>query len=365
MKFSDNLFKPRQQSAWWLRFIAAFPAVPNIIAIIGLAWICYSLAPIVTIPESPQQGQMVETIRTVFRSESLANKATSLRAAYQSSIPAEIRKWVSFLFGNIVLYLVVPFLLLLEYLFPCRPSQPIISKGFMQDFIWFVAVVPFKILVLGAISQFLLGFYNSYLGFLTLGFTTDWPVLLQVLTAILVGEFFFWFHHFARHKIRVLWLFHSVHHSQKDLNVFTDDRNHVIDLIVGPILTFIPFYMFQVPNLYAVAVIGLYNSIHSRFVHANVKINLGWLGWLLTSPQFHRVHHSHEVQHADKNFGGFLSIFDYLFGTACPSRIVYPETGIDDSKFPTEDKVKVRQLPRNWLMQLIYPLIQVFGRRKR
>lgn len=360
MKFFDNLFKPRQLPAWWLRFTAAYPAIPNIIAITGLAWICFSLAPIISEPEQQGQGHFVETVKTIFKSESLSYVATSLRTTYHSWFPDEIRIWVSDLFGNITLYLVIPFLLILEYLFPCKSSQPIIGKGLIQDVIWFAASVPAKILVLGAISQFLLTLYNSYLGFLTIGSATAWPAYLQIITAILVGEFLFWFHHFARHKIRILWLFHAVHHSQKELNVFTEDRNHIIDKFVGPVLTFIPFYMFQVPNLYAVAVVGLYISIHSRFVHANVKINLGWLGWIFTSPQFHRVHHSCEVQHLDKNFGGFISLFDHLFGTACPSRTAYPETGIEDSRFPTEDKVRVWQLPQNWLVQVLYPFVKLF-----
>jgi hypothetical protein len=107
----------------------------------------------------------------------------------------------------------------------------------------------------------------------------------------------------------------------------------------------------------------MYLAIHNRFIHANLKINLGWLGWLLASPQFHRVHHSADAAHRDKNFGRTLSIFDHLFGTAYPSRHVYPETGIADIRFPDEDKVRVRQLPGNWLTQTVYPFVQLFGQR--
>jgi hypothetical protein len=63
----------------------------------------------------------------------------------------------------------------------------------------------------------------------------------------------------------------------------------------------------------------------------------------------------------DKNFGVYLSIFDYLFGTACRDRSVYPQTGIDDSRFPNEDKVPLSQLPKNWLAQTIYPFKQMKG----
>jgi hypothetical protein len=151
-----------------------------------------------------------------------------------------------------------------------------------------------------------------------------------------------------------------VHHSQKELNVFTDDRVHVVDMLAASLLMFVPFYIFQVPNLYAVAVIGLYRSIHSRFLHANVKINLGWLGWLVASPQFHRVHHSADPAHVDKNFAVVLSVFDHLFGTAYPSRDIYPDTGINDARFPNEGNTRVLGLPGNWLMQTSFPFVQFF-----
>jgi hypothetical protein len=92
----------------------------------------------------------------------------------------------------------------------------------------------------------------------------------------------------------------------------------------------------------------------------NVKINLGWLGWLVASPQFHRVHHSVESAHWDKNFAGVLSIFDYLFGTACPSRDIYPDTGIADAQFPGEGNSGLLGLPGNWFKQNAFPFVQLF-----
>jgi hypothetical protein len=89
-------------------------------------------------------------------------------------------------------------------------------------------------------------------------------------------------------------------------------------------------------------------------------MNLGWLGWVITSPQFHRVHHSAAPEHLDKNFGGHFSVFDHLFRTAGRSTDVYPETGIADSQFPNEDNLKWSGLPGNWLRQTIYPFVQLF-----
>ena len=347
----------------WIRFTDAHPWLSSAIAVAGLATISLSIAHIVGSAEKHGQGEVIETIGIISWSKDLVDHANSLRSIYHQFFPSEVRYLVSELYSNIALYLVVPFLLLLELLFPCKTTQPLISRGFLQDMIWFVAIAPAKIFILFPIAALLRMLFNEYLPFLMIEDAAAWPLYVQVIAAVFVSEFLAWFNHFVRHKIKALWLFHAVHHSQKELNVFTDDRAHVIDLLILSLLAYIPFFIFQVPNVYAVTIVGMYTAIHNRFIHANIKINLGWLGWLFVSPQFHRVHHSALVEHHDKNFGRTLSFFDYIFGTAYNSRKVYPETGIDDTTFPDEQKLRIRQLPGNWLKQTIYPFIQLFRRR--
>ena len=359
MKLYDLLFKPRQLPPWWSRFTEANPFVPNAFAVAILIWICFSLSTIFSASEKNGHGKFVETIGVVSNSKPLVEKVISFRTAYHNVFPEEARTIVSNLFANIALYLAVPLILLLEFLFPFNPAQPLISKGLLQDAIWYIVFTPLTILILFPVVEFLHGLFVAYLGFLAVGNAVFWPPYLQIIAAMLLAEFFLWFNHFVRHKIRTLWFFHAVHHSQRELNIFTDDRAHIIDLTIGALLSFIPFFIFDVSNLYAVMIIGLYKPIHNRFIHANIKINLGWLGLLVTSPQFHRVHHSADPEHADKNFGVYFSMYDYLFGTACLSRNIYPQTGIDDSGFPFEDKVPLSQLPGNWLAQTVYPFRQV------
>jgi sterol desaturase/sphingolipid hydroxylase (fatty acid hydroxylase superfamily) len=128
-----------------------------------------------------------------------------------------------------VLYFVVPFFLLLEYLFPCNPFQQLFGKGFLQDAVWFAAAAPTTILFLGAVNEFFHGLYDKHLAFLTIRSAAAWSTYLQIIAAISVVEFLWWMSHLVRHKLPTLWLFHAVHHSQKELNVFTEDRVHVVD----------------------------------------------------------------------------------------------------------------------------------------
>src|SRR5664279_1020327 len=107
-----------------------------------------------------------------------------------------------------------------------------------------------RVLVLAPVSLLLYGFFNRHLSFLSLNEAALWPVYVQVIAAVLLTEFLTWLNHFIRHKILILWYFHAVHHSQKEMNVFTDDRGHVIDQLVGSLLSFLPFFIFNVADIY-------------------------------------------------------------------------------------------------------------------
>jgi sterol desaturase/sphingolipid hydroxylase (fatty acid hydroxylase superfamily) len=303
---------------------------------------------------------MVDSLSAVSKSHSIVNRAIAIRAVYRNWVPEEARQYASQIFFNPILYFVVPFFLLLEYLFPYKPSQPLVGKGFLQDAIWFVGRAPTTVVLLGTAAGLLRSFYDNHLAFLTIESARAWPLFVQVMAALLLTEFAVYLSHIIRHKVPTFWFFHAVHHSQTELNVFTDDRVHIVDALVESLFRFIPFYMFQAPSLYAVAIFSVYVSIHTRLLHTNVKFNLGWLGWVVVSPQFHRVHHSADPAHFNKNFAGVLSIFGYLFGTAYPSRDVYPETGIDDAQFPVEKSRRSLHLIANWFKQMSFPFVQCF-----
>jgi sterol desaturase/sphingolipid hydroxylase (fatty acid hydroxylase superfamily) len=250
--------------------------------------------------------------------------------------------------------------LLLEYLAPCRPEQSLLSKGFLQDAIWFVARSLLDPILLGSAFIFFKSVYDDNLNFLTIQTTSSWPLPLQILLAVVLSDFLHWVCHMALHKSTVLWAFHAVHHSQENMNVFTDDRSHPVELLFKQAMSFVPFLMFQIPVLPTVFVVSVIWQMLSRFVHANVQINFGVINYVLVSPQFHRVHHSKEDRHHDKNFGGLFSFWDHLFGTAYRGPSEYPATGIADSTFPYEGPVKNTRLIINILRQIAYPFNQLF-----
>lgn len=258
-------------------------------------------------------------------------------------------------------YGVLALVILLERMVPARPEQPVVSRGFLQDLLWLPFTLLAHVFVLPAHILFLRFLYERHLDFLTVDAVAEWPAWARVLLTLLVSDFLFWASHYVRHKVTVLWYFHAVHHSQKDLNFFTEYRVHPLDDVFLYTVGFIPFFMMEHSFLTIVAITWV-RHWHTRLYHSNVRSNFGWLRYVLVTPQSHRVHHSIEPPHYDKNFGLTFSIWDHLFGTQYRGYDEYPATGIDDHEFPFEQKDGRFGALGRLVAQLVYPFAAIARR---
>jgi sterol desaturase/sphingolipid hydroxylase (fatty acid hydroxylase superfamily) len=246
----------------------------------------------------------------------------------------------------------------LEYLRPARAGQKVLSAGLFQDAVWVAVSAVFRLAVMGFYVAMLRWIYDRHMSFLTIHAVMDWPMWARVLLAILVGDFLGWFHHLVRHKVPALWAFHAVHHSQREMNVLTDVRVHPLDRIASQTVQFVPLFMVDAA-FPEIAAWVLFHQAWTKFCHANVRMNCGWLGWILVTPQSHRVHHSVALEHRDTNFGVALSIWDRLFGTRYAGVDEYPECGVDDPTFPMETARTPSALVRSTWAQLVWPFRQL------
>ena len=151
-------------------------------------------------------------------------------------------------------------------------------------------------------------------------------VITFVLYAIILDCAEYWRHRLS-HQFRWWWALHSLHHAQRQMTFWSDDRNHLLDDLIsfvwfGFIALLIGVSPLQFPLL--VLVLRFLESLS----HANVRLSFGWLGdRLLISPRFHRSHHG--VLAAGQrscNYGAVLPWWDMLFGTADFTR-EYAATG--------------------------------------
>lgn len=173
--------------------------------------------------------------------------------------------------------------------------------------------------------------------------------LLSFLVYFVLYDFAAYWLHRAQHGFSWWWSLHSLHHSQRRMTVWTDDRNHVLDdtLITLALVLFSQFVGVQPGEYVTILLVG---RLIESWSHANVDMRFGWLGErLLVGPRFHRLHHalaSPEERHIhDHNFAPVFPIWDILFGTAIYDDKTRP-TGVDDAAVDADNG-------RGWVAQQV------------
>lgn len=242
----------------------------------------------------------------------------------------------------------------LQRLLPAKPAQKALSVSFAQDAVWFFYETALNALILVFYVELLTRAYHKHLSSLTITALSQSPGWVRFLSALLLVDLLYWVQHYCLHKVPLLWRFHALHHSQKELNYFTDFRYHVVEYVVRYTFLIVPFLILRL-DAPAVAAFAFFQKSYSHFYHGNIRTNLGPLKYVLVTPQSHRVHHSLEAEHRDKNFGAIFSVWDFLLRTQCKDFAAYPETGIADEAFPREREVELRSLLLTPFAQLLYP----------
>lgn len=253
----------------------------------------------------------------------------------------------------------VALILLMEWLWPVRRQQRLFSAALIYDAWWLVLYGVFSASIIGVYVSAVYMLFDKYLDFLALHAFDAWAEWLRVVLAIVIADFLRWFRHWLDHRIRELWYFHAVHHAARELTQFTGQRVHFVEIMANFTISIIPSYILAV-NVPTIVWFGMFVSWHGRLLHANVRTNLGWLRYILVTPQAHRIHHSVEQRHFDVNFGTTFIIWDRLFGTYYGGTVdEYPETGINDPDFPIEINTRGWRLFASVLAQIWYPFCRL------
>lgn len=133
--------------------------------------------------------------------------------------------------------------------------------------------------------------------------------------------------HRAQHSIPLLWAMHSLHHSDPDMMVLTNQRQFWGDQFIKQVTIWPLCLTIISPTPEIIAAFGVFGLLN-LFLHSGLPINFGRWSWVLNSPEYHRIHHSRDPEHINSNFATLLPIFDVLFGSyRVPTG--HPETGLD------------------------------------
>jgi sterol desaturase/sphingolipid hydroxylase (fatty acid hydroxylase superfamily) len=302
---------------------------------------------------------MLVVAATYFSLEYVSGRSgTSLLAAIFGRFLTVNRYIISQLHDQILaisFWCAIALTLFLEHQFPAREDQKVFGVNFAQDAVWFFYQSILNAFVLVFYVEYLTLYYNRYFSHLTVTALTQYPGWVRFLIALLTVDFLYWIQHYFNHKVPLLWQFHTVHHSQKQINFFTDFRYHVVEYIVRYTFLVTPFLILKLDPPVIVAFV-IFSRCYSHFYHGNIRLNLGPLKYILVTPQSHRVHHSLDPRYRDTNFGAIFSIWDFIFRTQCTNFHVYPETGITDEAFPHGQHPGLKSLLFTPVAQLVYPL---------
>jgi sterol desaturase/sphingolipid hydroxylase (fatty acid hydroxylase superfamily) len=155
-------------------------------------------------------------------------------------------------------------------------------------------------------------------------------IVTPVLTVI-VGEFFYYWFHRAQHTFRFLWVFHSEHHAIREMSAWNSNHHVTEEIFRIPFIIVPMSLLVHVDPGFVPALAWVVIGVQGQYIHSHTRFNLGPLRYVVADNHFHRIHHSVERQHYNKNFGSFTSVWDKLFGTAWfPRQDEWPDTGIDE-----------------------------------
>jgi sterol desaturase/sphingolipid hydroxylase (fatty acid hydroxylase superfamily) len=167
---------------------------------------------------------------------------------------------------------------------------------------------------------------------------TDQAVVSFVIYLVFFDFMHYWIHR-AQHQSAPWWALHALHHAQRQMTMWSDNRNHLLDDAITSLLLAAVAMLVGVGPGQFVALVAI-GQLSENFQHANVRIWFGRVGERLwVSPRFHRRHHSIGIGHESQlqgrtvlggcNFGVLLPWWDMLFGTA-DFQQRYEPTGVRD-----------------------------------
>jgi sterol desaturase/sphingolipid hydroxylase (fatty acid hydroxylase superfamily) len=214
-----------------------------------------------------------------------------------------------------------------------RPVEPMTDRRAVRDDIVYTLIHRlglFSVIVFFAIDPLWdLLFGNLRMqGIPTFQLDEIWPGVTDVawvslVMYLLVFDFVDYWVHRGQHSLHWWWALHSLHHSQRQMTMWSDNRNHLLDdLLRDSAIALTARLIGVAPGQFILIVVA--TQLLQSLSHANVRLPFGPFERVVVSPRFHRVHHSIGIGHETSgkgtlgghNFAVLFPIWDVIFGTA-------------------------------------------------
>lgn len=228
-----------------------------------------------------------------------------------------------------------------------RPVEPVTDRATIRTDMLYTVIHRLGLFRVALFFTLMPWFDEAFGALRTAGYATFhldqwWPgvsdnALVSLLIYLVVFDFAAYWIHRGQHQFGFWWRLHSLHHAQRQMTMWSDNRNHLLDdILVDSLMVIVAHLIGVVPGQF-IAIVAL-TQLSESFQHANVRLWFGRFGERLwVSPRFHRLHHGIGIGHESAgrntvgghNFGVLLPWWDMLFGTA-NFEPRYDPTGVRD-----------------------------------
>ena len=145
------------------------------------------------------------------------------------------------------------------------------------------------------------------------------PLWLEVIAGFLILDLIgAWLIHLLEHKVKWMWKFHIIHHTDPYIDVTSGLRHHpgesVFRLLFTSLAVFISGASFGIVMLYQTL-----SAFFAHLTHANIsmpKFIDKIFATVFVTPHYHKIHHHFVQPNTDRNYGNIFSLGDHVFRTS-------------------------------------------------
>ncbi len=237
-----------------------------------------------------------------------------------------------------------------------RPAQrrALVARGHRQDVLFTLLHATLGVVLITALTLSFEEVVQRALPWIVLPRMGVVPHVGAIAAVFIAMDACNWLVHLANHRVRMLWRFHELHHSQEDMNALTVFRTHPL-IHVSYLLALLPGIVLLANGAVSVTLLIAYGGIVA-FAHSNTNLGFGPLGRILVSPNYHRIHHRLDGAQ-DVNLGFALTVWDQL-----SRRAVFPspdtvriDTGLPGRPLAVEQEGPRAQHLATFVAQLVGP----------
>lgn len=193
-----------------------------------------------------------------------------------------------------------------------RPAQrrPFFARGYRQDLLYTVLNATLVAPLVVALSLSFAEITRRAMPWVVMPHLGTVPRGMVIALIFVAMDGCNWLAHLANHRVRVMWRFHELHHSQEDMSVLTVFRTHPL-IHVSYLIALVPGIVLVANGRVPTTLLVVYAALVA-FEHSNTNLGFGPLERVFVSPNYHRIHHRLEGRQ-DVNLGFALTIWDQLF----------------------------------------------------